>query len=56
MSNYENLGYRWELRMQTSTGGLVVLAVLAASVVAQLSTWRGLQRINVATIVRERSL
>jgi putative ABC transport system permease protein len=56
MSNYENLGYRWELRMQPSTIVLVVLAVLAASVVAQWSTWRGLKRINVATIVRERSL
>ena len=56
MSNYENLGYRWELRMQTSTVVLVVLAVFAASLVAQWSTWRGLKRINVATIVRERSL
>ena len=56
MSNYENLGYRWELRMQTSTLVLVVLAVFAATVIAQWSTWRGLKRINVATIVRERSL
>ncbi len=56
MSNYENLGYRWELRMQPSTIVLVVLALIAASVVAQWSTWRGLKRINVATIVRERSL
>ena len=56
MSNYENLGYRWQLRMQTSTIVLVCLAVFAASLVAQWSTWRGLKRINVATIVRERSL
>jgi ABC-type lipoprotein release transport system permease subunit len=56
MSGYENLGYRWELRMQTSTVLFVVLAVFAASLVAQWSTWRGLKRINVATIVRERSL
>ena len=56
MSNYENLGYRWELRMQTSTVVLVCAAVFAASVVAQWSTWRGLRRINVASIVRERSL
>jgi hypothetical protein len=53
MSNYENLGYRWELRMQTSRVGFVVLAVLAGP---SSRTWRGLQRINVATIVRERSL
>jgi ABC-type lipoprotein release transport system permease subunit len=56
MSNYENLGYRWELHMQPSTVALVVLAVVAASVVAQWSTWRGLKHIDVATIVRERSL
>jgi len=56
MSNYENLGYRWQLRMQVSTIVLVCLAVFAASLVAQWSTWRGLKRINVATIVRERSL
>jgi hypothetical protein len=35
---------------------LVCVAVLAASLVAQWSTWRGIKRINVATIVRERSL
>jgi putative ABC transport system permease protein len=56
MSNYENLGYRWELRVQPSTVVFVVLAVVAASVLAQWSTWRGLKRIEVATIVRERSL
>jgi putative ABC transport system permease protein len=56
MSNYENLGYRWELRIQPATILLVVVAVLAASLVAQWSTWRGLKHINVATIVRERSL
>jgi len=56
MSGYENLGYRWELRMQTSTVILVCVAVFAASVVAQWSTWRGLRHINVASIVRERSL
>jgi putative ABC transport system permease protein len=56
MSNYENLGYRWELRMQTSTLILIVLALLAASLVSQLSVLRGIKRINVAAIVRERSL
>jgi ABC-type lipoprotein export system ATPase subunit len=47
--------------LQHAIGGIegatpVVLAVLAGSAVAQWSTWRGLARINVATIVRERSL
>ena len=41
---------------QASTVVLVCIAVFAASVVAQWSTWRGLRRINVASIVRERSL
>ena len=58
MSNYENLGYRWELRMQTSTRSRSsASSVFAAAVVAQWSTWRGLQgRMTSATIVRERSL
>jgi putative ABC transport system permease protein len=56
MSNYENLGYRWELRMQTSTIVVVVLAVVAASIISQLPVMRRLRHIDVATIVRERSL
>jgi hypothetical protein len=54
MSNSENLGYRWELRMQASIVVLVV-AVLAASRLPQLGMWRGLRRMGVAMIVRERS-
>jgi hypothetical protein len=42
--------------MQTSTLILIVLALLAASLVSQLSVLRGIKRINVAAIVRERSL
>ena len=56
MSNYENLGYRWELRMQTSTVVLVVLAVFAAVARRAVEHLARLKRINVATIVRERSL
>jgi hypothetical protein len=55
MSNYENLGYRWDLRMQPATI-VVVLAIFGAPLLAQWSTGRGLKRINVATIVGERSL
>jgi putative ABC transport system permease protein len=56
MSNYENLGYRWELRMQPATLAIVVGAVFAASLLAQWSTWRGMKHIDVAMTVRERSL
>ena len=56
MSNYENLGYRWELRMQTSTLIVIVSAFLTAALLSQLPVLRGIRRINVATIVRERSL
>ncbi|HET8527189.1 MAG TPA: FtsX-like permease family protein [Actinomycetota bacterium] len=56
MSNYENLGYRWELRMQVSTIIVVVLAFIAASVLSQLPVRRRLRHIDVAMIVRERSL
>ena len=56
MANYQTDGYQWTLRMQTSTLVLIVAGVLAASVVSQLPVLRGLRRIDVARIVRERAL
>jgi putative ABC transport system permease protein len=56
MSTYQIEGYRWTLRMQTSTLIVVTVGVLAASVVSQLPVLRGLRRIDLARIVRERSL
>jgi putative ABC transport system permease protein len=56
MAGYENLGYRWELRMQPETLVLVAVAALAASVAAQFPVLRAVRGIDVARIVRERSL
>ncbi len=56
MANYETEGYRWALRMQTSTFVVAVAGVLVASLVSQLPVLRGLRRIDVARVVRERAL
>ena len=56
MANYETDGYRWALRMQTSTFVIIVLGIVAASLAAQLPVLRALRRIDVARIVRERAL
>ena len=56
MANYETDGYRWALRMQTSTFAFIVAGIVAASLVAQLPVLRALRRIDVARIVRERAL
>jgi ABC-type lipoprotein release transport system permease subunit len=56
MSSYQIEGYRWTLRMQTSTLLAVTVGVLAASVLSQIPVLRGLRRIDLARIVRERSL
>ena len=56
MSTYTTEGYRWTLRMRPATFVLVTLGVLGASVLSQLPVLRGVRRIDVAHIVRERSL
>jgi putative ABC transport system permease protein len=56
MSTYQTEGYRWTLRMQPATFLIVTAAVLAASVLSQLLVLRGVRRIDVAHVVRERSL
>jgi putative ABC transport system permease protein len=56
MANYQTEGYQWALRMRTSTYIVIVAGVLAASLVSQLPVLRGLRRIDVARIVRERAL
>jgi putative ABC transport system permease protein len=56
MSSYQIEGYRWTLRMQTSTLLVVAVGVIAASVLSQVPVVRGLHRIDLARIVRERSL
>lgn len=56
MSGYENLGYRWALRMQPETLVMVAAGVAVASLVSQLPVLRAVRNIDVARIVRERSM
>lgn len=56
MAGYETEGYHWELRLDTQTVLLVIVGVAVAAALAQLPALRSLRRIDVAGIVRERSL
>ena len=56
MTGYETEGYRWALRMQTTTLALVAAGVLVAAFLSQLPVLRSLRHIDIARIVRERSL
>ncbi len=56
MGQYENLGYRWSLSMRGSTYLWVVAGVLFAAAASQLVVGRRVKHIEIAKIVRERSL
>jgi putative ABC transport system permease protein len=56
MSRYETQGYQWSLDMQATTPIVVAVGVLLAALLAQLPALRAIHRIDVARIVRERSL
>lgn len=56
MSSYETEGYQWDLHLNTATTLVVVGGVIVAAALSQLSALRGLRSIDVARIVRERSL
>lgn len=56
MSTYTTQGYRWHLDMQSTTPLVVALAVLIPTVLAQIPAFRVLGRMDVAKVVRERSL
>jgi putative ABC transport system permease protein len=56
MANYQTQGYRWALHLETTTLGIIVAGVLAASLISQLPVLRALRRIDVAQIVRQRAL
>jgi putative ABC transport system permease protein len=56
MSTYQTQGYHWDLDMRPMTPVLVGLGVLVAAVLAQLPAIRGVRRLDIARIVRERSL
>lgn len=56
MSTYETQGYHWNLDMSPTTPLLVAAGVLTAALVAQLPAVRAVRHLDVARIVRERSL
>ncbi len=56
MSTYATDGYTWHLDMSASTPLLVAAGVLLAALVAQVPALRTIRRMDLAVIVRERSL
>lgn len=57
MSTYETQGYVWHLDMQSTTPPLIVaVAVLIAALLAQIPAFRVIGRMDIAKVVRERSL
>jgi putative ABC transport system permease protein len=56
MSTYETQGYHWSLSMSTHTPVIVAAGVVAAAVLTQIPGVRSLRRLDLARIVRERSL
>ncbi len=56
MSTYKTQGYTRHLDMQTTTPLIVAAAVLIAALLAQVPATRAIRRMDVAKVVRERSL
>ncbi|BEK85873.1 ABC transporter permease [Nocardia seriolae] len=56
MSTYDNQGAHLELAMRAFTPALVAVAILAAAIVVQLPALRRVRALDIARIVRERSL
>ncbi len=56
MLTYKTQGYSWHLDMHTATPFIVTGAVLVAALLAQIPALRSVYRIDVAKVVRERSL
>jgi putative ABC transport system permease protein len=56
LSTYVTEGYRWHLVMHVATPALVAVAILVAGLLAQISTFRVIGRMDLAKILRERSL
>jgi putative ABC transport system permease protein len=56
MSTYKTQGYTWHLDMQTTIPLIVAAAVLIAALLAQVPATRAIRRMDVAKVVRERSL
>ncbi|MGZ5379378.1 MAG: FtsX-like permease family protein, partial [Mycobacterium sp.] len=56
MSTYETQGFVWHLDMQATTPMIVAVAVLVAALLAQIPAFRAIGRMDIAKVVRERSL
>ena len=56
LSTYITEGYRWHLVMHTATPLFVALAILVAALLAQIPAFRVIGRMDLAKVVRERSL
>ena len=56
MAGYQTQGYHWSLQMKTLTPVYVACGILLAALIAQTPVLRTLRRIDIARIVRERSL
>jgi putative ABC transport system permease protein len=56
MSTYETQGYHWSLSMSAQTPVVVAAGVMAAAVLIQGPALRTMRRLDLARIVRERSL
>lgn len=56
MSTYETQGYVWHLDMQSTTPLIVAVSVLIAALLAQIPAFRVIGRMDIAMVVRERSL
>jgi putative ABC transport system permease protein len=56
MGSYETEGYLWDLRLTAETTLTVLAGVVVAAVISQLPALHSLRHIDVAHIVRERSL
>ena len=56
LSNYVTQGYRWHLMMHTTTPLLVMVGVLSAALLTLIPTFRVIERMDIARVVRERTL
>jgi putative ABC transport system permease protein len=56
LSTYVTEGYRWHLVMHPATPVFVAAAILVAGLLAQIPTFRVIGRIDLAKVLRERSL
>ena len=56
LSTYVTEGYRWHLVMRPATPVFVAVAVLVAGLLAQIPAFRVIRRMDLANVLRERSL